>query len=101
MNKKLVKYIMFGLVIYFIGSVLFGCTKESDCNDLTMTTYTNQKGYWNYCNYVSNEINSDLNVLDSKKVSSCLYSKIDTIYYVPFNCARSGTFAYTKRIKIE
>lgn len=80
---------------------LVSCEKEPICNDLIKQTWSNRAGYWDYCTYQSNEINTDLILTRTEIVNSCDNKRIDTVYFSPFNCQRSGTFAFMTRIKIE
>lgn len=87
------------LIIFLL--FLLSCEKEQICTELTKKTWSNRAGYWDYCTYQSNEINTDLILIQTETVNSCDTKPVDTIYFRPFNCQRSGTFSYMTRVKIE
>ena len=83
--------------LLFLIMILWSC--EKPCDTVIVDTYSNYNGYWEYCRYASNEINSDLVYVKSDTLISC--DQKDTVFYKPLNCPRSGTLSYTVQLIVR
>jgi len=83
---------------------LISCSKNT-CVEALQYTYSDYNGYRQYCNFQTNEIKSEMILMDTKKVTICenelFYIGIDTIIPMRTNCPRVGAIFVTKRIVIK
>ncbi len=101
-SRKNIALFMLIFIFSLMLLMLFGCSKEVTQNEYTKTTYTNYSGYWNYCHYQTNEIDSELKFFKSERVVLFENEVIrDTTYCKSFNCPRNGTMQYLIRVTIE
>ncbi len=79
------------IIIFLL--LLVSCQKDPVCKTVIVDTYSNYQGYWNYCRNASNEIDAELVYIKSDTVTRC--DAMDTVFYRPLVCPRSGFLSYT------
>jgi len=97
LNTKKMRALLI-LAIVFISS----CTKDETQKEYVKTTYTNYGGYWDYCRYQTNEIDTELKLFKTENVLLFEHEVIkDTTFCKSLNCPRNGVMNYFTRITIE
>ena len=81
---------------------IISCSKTDEPKEYLKSTYTNYQGYWDYCHFGSNDINTELNLFKTEKVLLFDHEVVkDTTYCKSFNCPRIGQMQYLTRITLE
>lgn len=83
---------IYSLLLLFVLS----CAKVEDCKEMTVETYSNYDGYFNYCRFGTNEIDLELKLKIVEKKISCQAS--DILVHKQTNCPRLGVITYDVRI---
>ena len=85
--------------------VWFSCAKPEQCQEATFEYYTNYEGYWNYCRYLTDEINPELKHVKTEVETICegepYYVGLDTMICNQTNCPRMGVINYDIRVIVK
>jgi len=98
-------FIAFWAIILILAMMIAGCTKNEPCQIATMETYSNYNGYWNYCRYQTNELNTDMVLTLKNTITLCpgdgYYIGLDSTFCSVTNCPRSGQVHISNRIIVK